>query len=225
MQADPQARYQTAAAMADDLERFLARPMRIRRAILAAGVAVLLLAVVAVLRMVYPSGGAAAKADGRQLASQVLGRPLSQEFAVGFELLGQDGNSPTEVKLVDGQRVVCRVTPDRDCYLGIWHLDRRGKATLLFPNRYESDDRLRAGIARTIPGDLKYAAKAKLSEGDEYLYIVASTEPGRNKISPLADAQGKSSEDKEHSRDVTIEGDASPLVSEMLLSFHVLPKQ
>jgi tRNA A-37 threonylcarbamoyl transferase component Bud32 len=224
MQADPQARYQTAEAMAGDLERFLARPRRIRRAILAIGVGGLLLAVAALAWTFYPSGDVAAKADVSQHARQVLGRSLSQEFAVGFELLGQDGNSPTEVKLVDGQRVVCRVTPDRDCYLGIWHLDQRGKATQLFPNRYESDDRLRAGIARTIPGDLKYAAKAKLSGGADYLYIVASTAPGRNRISPLAGTRGKSGEDKEQSRDVTIDGDASPLVSETFLSFRVVPK-
>ena len=243
MQADPQARYQTAEAMADDLERFLTRPKRLRRAILAAGVGGLLLAVAALAWKLSPSGrpgvpGArAAKADVSRHARQVLGRPLSQEFAITFEMLGQDGNSPTEVKLVDGQRVVCRVTPDRDCYLGIWHLGQgagtmRGtqypgswSATQLFPNSHESDDRLRAGIARTIPGDFKYAHKAKLSEGAEYLYIVASTEPGRNRISPLAGAQGKSGEDQEKSRDVTIESDESPLVSEMFLSFRVMPKQ
>jgi tRNA A-37 threonylcarbamoyl transferase component Bud32 len=213
MQADPQARYQTAEAMADDLERFLTRPRRIRRAILAAGVGGLLLAVAALAWTRYPSGGAATKAEISQRARQVLGRPLSQEFAVAFELLGQDGNSPTEVKLVDGQRIVCRVTPDRDCYLGIWLLDERGKATQLFPNRHEGDDRLRAGIARTVPGDLKYSEKAKLSHGAEYLYVVASTEPGRNRISPL-----------EKSYDVTIDADASPLVSEMFLSFRVVPK-
>jgi tRNA A-37 threonylcarbamoyl transferase component Bud32 len=213
MQADPQARYQTAAAMADDLERFLARPTRIRRAILAAGVGGLLLGVAGLAWTLYPSGGAATKADLSRHARQILGRSLSQEFAVSFELLGQDGNSPTEVKLVDGQRVVCRVTPDRDCYLGIWLLNERGKATQLFPNRHESDDRLRAGVARTIPGDLKYAEKAKLSQGAEYLYIVASTQPGRNRISPL-----------ERTYDVTIDDDASPLVSEMFLSFRVLPK-
>jgi hypothetical protein len=139
---------------------------------------------------------------------------LSQEFAVDFKLLGQDGNSPTEVKLVDGQRIVCRVTADRDCYLGIWLLDERGKATPLFPNRYESDDRLRAGVARSIPGDLKYAAKAKLSAGAEYLYVVATTQPGRNRLSPL-----------EQSREVTLDSDTSPLVSEMFLSFHVVPKR
>jgi tRNA A-37 threonylcarbamoyl transferase component Bud32 len=213
MQAEPQARYQTAEAMADDLECFLARPRRIRRAVLAAGGGMLLLAVAALAWMLYPLGDAAAKADVSKRARQVLGRPLSQEFAVDFQLLGQDGNSPTEVKLVDGQRVVCRVTPDRDCYLGIWHLDGRGKATQLFPNRYESDDRLRAGIARTIPGDLKYAAKAKLSQGAQYLYIVASTEPGRNRLSPL-----------EKPYDVTIEGDTSPLVSETFLPVRVVPK-
>jgi tRNA A-37 threonylcarbamoyl transferase component Bud32 len=217
MQADPQARYPTAAAMAGDLERFLARPRRIRRAMLAAAAAGLLLAIGALGRMLYLSGvsaGAGTKPDPGRHARQVLGRPLSQEFAVDFKLLGQDGNSPTEVKLADGQRIVCRVTPDRDCYLGIWLLDEQGKATPLFPNRYESDDRLRAGVARTIPGDLKYAAKAKLSARAEYLYVVATTQPGRNRLSPL-----------EQSRDVTLDSDTSPLASEMFLSFHVVPKR
>ncbi len=214
MQADPQARYQTAEAMADDLERFLARPRRIRRAVLAAGVAGLLLVVAALAWRLFPSGGTATKVDPSQLARQVLHRPLAVEFAVDFELLGQDGNSPTEVKLVDGRRIVCRVTADRDCHLVIWHLDQRGKATQLFPTGGESDDRLRAGIARTIPGDGKPGYTAHLSEGAEYLYVVASTAPGRNRVSPLVVTRG-----------VTMESDASPLVSEKFLSFRVLPKQ
>ena len=80
-----------------------------------------------------------------------------------------------------------------------WHLasGSTGQGDAVVSQPLRRDDRLRGGIARTIPGDLKYAAKAKLSEGAEYLYIVASTEPGRNRISPLAGAQGKSREDKE----------------------------
>ncbi len=57
MQARPQARYQTAEAMADDLEHFLSRPRRIRRAILAVGVGGLLLAVAGLAWKLYLSTG------------------------------------------------------------------------------------------------------------------------------------------------------------------------
>ncbi|MEL7048830.1 MAG: DUF4384 domain-containing protein [Pseudomonadota bacterium] len=53
--------------------------------------------------------------------------------------------------LRSGDDVVVRVRADRDCRLTLINIEQGGRATVVFPNRFQSDNTLRAGRPQTIP--------------------------------------------------------------------------
>ena len=220
MRERPDERYISADAMAADLERF-SRGLRRRNKAILAGAAVLLVLAVAVGRwIVHP----------RQPVSPSVGHALRQDFAVRCTPLGQAGPTPESWVLKEGQRIAFRIEADRDCYVGVWHVDPRGNILQLFPNEYDSDHRLVANQPRTIPGDARYAVQATVSEGPEFLHVVASTTPwkaeaGRQHGPYVVFASPEErSRWEERVRGLVVKKDDSPAVSELVLPFEVRAK-
>ena len=238
MQADPADRYAGAADLAADLERFVARPQRLKKALagLAGGLLLVLLAV-GVWSVVGGNRGLAPPqipptVTPRPLPEHLKGRaPLRHDFPVKFELVGQRVDPAGEVYLTEGQRVAFRVEVERDCYVGIWHIDHRGNITQLFPRKRGHDHFVRAGEPRTIPGEMEYAIEATVSEGPEYVHLAASAErwelnAGRQAgpyvvfATPEERAQWE-----EQMRGLVIRDDPSSAVSEEVVYFQVLPRK
>jgi serine/threonine protein kinase len=234
MQADPADRYASAEEMAADLDRFVAGPRRLKIA-LAALAGVILASLLALgTRAVLSSRPDTQPSPPQTVepidaAMDILGRPLRNDFLLEFEILGQSGGSGNKVVLTEGQRVAFRVEAERDCYLGVWHVDQQNVVTQLFPNQHDSDHFIPARRARTIPGEMEYAITVTASEGEEYLHVVASTQQWE---APLGSQHGPyvvfaTPEELERWRDVRgmiLDKDRSPAVAEQLLLLDVRPE-
>jgi hypothetical protein len=77
-----------------------------------------------------------------------------------------------------GERVRMFVETNKDAYVTILNVDPEGKTTVLFPNRYQSDNRIRGARAVEIPTP---GSGARVvvggAVGAELLKVIASTEP------------------------------------------------
>jgi outer membrane protein OmpA-like peptidoglycan-associated protein len=63
----------------------------------------------------------------------------------------------------------------KDAYLTVLHVDTNGNGTLLLPSGLGSDNRLRAGVERTFPGELDdLALNASGPQGAEAVYVIAA---------------------------------------------------
>jgi len=238
MQADPADRYAGADELAADLERFVARPRRVKQTLAAlAGGLLLALLAVGLWSVVAGNHGPTppevpSTGTPRPLPEYFKDRaPLRHDFPVKFELLGQRVDPAGAVHLTEGQRVAFRVEVEQDCYVGIWHIDHQGHITQLFPRKAGQDHLVRAGEPRTIPGEMQYAIEATVSEGPEYLHLAASTErwelrAGRQAgpyvvfATPEERAQWE-----EQMRGFVIRDDPSSSVSEEVVYFQVLPRE
>ncbi len=234
MQADRSNRYASAEQMAADLHRFVARPRRLKIA-LAAVASLILVSLVAVgARAVLSSRADTQQSVPRTIepidaATDILGRPLRHDFLLEFEILGQRAGGGNKIVLSEGQRVAFRVEAERNCYLGVWHVDQQNVVTQLFPNEHDSDHFLPAGRRRTIPGEMEYAITVTASEGQEYLYVAASTQQWE---APLGQQHGPyvvfaTPEELarwRNERGMILDKDRSPAVSEQLLLLDVRPE-
>ena len=77
-----------------------------------------------------------------------------------------------------GERVRMFVRTNRDAYVTILNVDPAGETTVLFPNRYQSDNRVRAARAVEIPAPGSGSqVVVRGPVGTELLKVIASTEP------------------------------------------------
>ena len=77
-----------------------------------------------------------------------------------------------------GERVRMFVRTSRDAYVTILNVDPAGETTVLFPNRYQSDNRVRAARAVEIPAPGSgFQVVVRGPVGTELLKVIASTEP------------------------------------------------
>lgn len=74
-----------------------------------------------------------------------------------------------------GDKVEIRYWVNRDAYIYIYNLDATGRVSLIFPNRFDPNNRVRAGSHR-LPGR-GYAFEVRGPAGVEYLQIIASSTP------------------------------------------------
>lgn len=186
MEAEPQDRYATVAALAVDLERMVARPRRLKRAVaVAAGAVVLLAAAIGTWALVTgdreqktepappaDAGDREKKTEPVPRQEHLLGRPLRRDFQLRCNLLGGSYDASGKVIVMEGQWVTFEVQAALDCYLGVWHVDDRGEFTQLFPSGNESDHRLRAGEPRIVG---RSVAAVPVPEGIEFVHVAAST--------------------------------------------------
>ena len=83
-----------------------------------------------------------------------------------------------------GDDVVLTVRTTKDAYIWILDTGTSGKVHQIFPNRYEKDNFVRAGVAVRIPrADSKYRLAVSRPKGAELITVIASRE---NR--PLTDA-------------------------------------
>ncbi|HEY8531074.1 MAG TPA: DUF4384 domain-containing protein [Limnochorda sp.] len=74
-----------------------------------------------------------------------------------------------------GDEVEIRYWVNKDAYIYIYNLDAAGRVSLIFPNRFDRNNRVRAG-SHKLPGG-GYAFEVRGPEGVEYLQIIASATP------------------------------------------------
>ncbi len=171
---DPQQRYDSAESLAAALESWDTRPAPPttwpKLAVIAGASAIGLLLLCSALFL----------QSGRQnspekKAASLVGHAPRHDFPLQFEIVGHPNESA--VQLPDGQAIAVRLHSEVDCYVGIWHVDAAGAATLLFPSNREQDHFLRAGQSLTVPGQDDYSIEVSQSDGSEYLWAVALTQP------------------------------------------------
>jgi outer membrane protein OmpA-like peptidoglycan-associated protein len=79
-----------------------------------------------------------------------------------------------------GDRMAFEVTSNKDAYLTIIDVGTSGKAHVIFPNRWNRDNKIRKGKTYRIPGsDADYSFKLTGRPGVNYVKAIATLEPTR----------------------------------------------
>lgn len=174
MASSPEDRYSTPAAMANELQRW-ADSRNWSKLVLMLSGAVLMLAIL--FMVAWPTSTPSDTPDPLPVNPelQVLERPAKHDFPFEFSVVGHDITDSAPLRLMDGQTITFRIEADRDCYVGIWHLDVAGAVTQLFPNDLDQDGFVEAGTARIIP-ERDYSVRLSAATDTEYVYAAASTE-------------------------------------------------
>ncbi len=118
-----------------------------------------------------------------QIVAATAGGPVIP--VIPLEGLNQIGPIALKVALDkreyrEGERMRITVTADRDCYLRIYNLNPLGRAVQLFPNHFQTENRVRGGQTVVIPGganapfDLEIAGESKGEFGNELVNVLAS---------------------------------------------------
>jgi tRNA A-37 threonylcarbamoyl transferase component Bud32 len=137
---------------------------RLRWALAALALALLLVPVVWLLAKNYGGGSGGGEPDG----------PLTLKVEILDSRPGPDG----ERLLPEGNETTFQVEVGRDAYVGIWNVAPDGSITQVFPNKYELDHFVRAGKPRIVPDPARrYAAEAVFTGGVEQVRVLASTKP------------------------------------------------
>ncbi|NLC55660.1 MAG: DUF4384 domain-containing protein [Armatimonadetes bacterium] len=76
-------------------------------------------------------------------------------------------------------KVNFRVQADRDCYITVLDIGTSGKVTVLFPNRFHPDNRVRAGQTYVLPSPDRPTFQIAVSPpvGREMVKVIATEEP------------------------------------------------
>jgi hypothetical protein len=75
-----------------------------------------------------------------------------------------------------GQTPVLTVKSDKDCFLTVTDVDEKNKGGVIFPNKFQQDNRIKAGVENQIPG-LNAAFRFRLDDkGAETLVAVCTVE-------------------------------------------------
>jgi eukaryotic-like serine/threonine-protein kinase len=123
--------------------------------------------------------------DGRErtILTEGFTRPekLRQEFGFKVELNGGSLEPNGEYSVAAETKLSFTIQPDRDAYVGIWAIDADGTVTQIFPNKFQSDNLLRADKVHTIPGQSDpgqpaYKFETTVSKGLDHFWLVASTQ-------------------------------------------------
>lgn len=110
------------------------------------------------------SGGVVSRARWSDIVAGMLDRPAE---AGGGAAMSPEGGDDTMADLMpdgldlwaearaydQGDELTLNVATQRDCRLSVINIDASGTATVLFPNVYHSDNRLKAGTRIQIPED------------------------------------------------------------------------
>lgn len=77
-----------------------------------------------------------------------------------------------------GEPLAIHVRPDRDAHITVVNIGSSGRATVLFPNQFQRDTRVRAGQVLTLGGPgAGYQIVPQGPAGVELVHVVASTRP------------------------------------------------
>jgi hypothetical protein len=112
-------------------------------------------------------------------------------------------NSDTRTDF-EGDTMTVQLVASRDCFVKVYHIDTRGKLTLLFPNRYNRDNFLRAGTEYTIP-QRPVSIVVEPPFGMESVWVQASGKPFANVEAEFAEIKNAGREAIEAARMVRLE--------------------
>lgn len=74
--------------------------------------------------------------------------------------------------------VVLDITADKDCYLAVINLGTSGRMALLFPNKWQPNNKIEKGKTYRIPPEgSEYALKVLGPPGTELIKVIASIDP------------------------------------------------
>jgi hypothetical protein len=100
--------------------------------------------------------------------------PVYRDFGLRVDMIGAEPGEAGVARLDEGKKVRFRIRVDRDAHVGIWSVAPDGTATQLFPSRYETDNEVKAGAPREVPGR-GYDITAVVGDGVEEVWALAST--------------------------------------------------
>jgi hypothetical protein len=110
----------------------------------------------------------------------------SKPYIISPENLGVDTSwaqfsvtIATEKKVYrEGERLVATITTNRDCHILVYYTNENGSCLILYPNKYEAKNFIKAGESLTIGKDPKVFALAIDSpKTRDYLQVIATDEP------------------------------------------------
>ena len=77
-----------------------------------------------------------------------------------------------------GEPIYFNFRSEKECYLNLVDINSQGEITLLFPNRFNSDNRVKAGVTYRIPGPgYGFELTAQPPLGTDRIYAIASSTP------------------------------------------------
>jgi len=186
--ADPVNRFQSAAELAQALDRWLRRR---RRWAIPAGIAAgLLVAAFGVCWGLglfssdppHPAPPPPALTNDQQEGVEKAspGRSLHRDFDLKVRLVVSGKPVPVREQayhLADGQEITFEFEPASSCYLRLLQVTRNGEVVKLFPNQWDKDRRFEGGKKHRLPGEDDEAVyTAAASPGREHLHFIASTQ-------------------------------------------------
>jgi serine/threonine protein kinase len=157
--------------------------------------------------------------------------PVIPEFRLDVALVTDATTRTDGVLLIkEGSELKLSVTAERDCFLGVWYTNPDGGIVQLFPNDYQTDNKIKAGIRIDIPNTGGYAIKTVASTQVELLRIIGSTAPWTTPTTQKNGPYPVFSSDEELSLTTQIRGlllkkkpDARHAMAERIILFHVQP--
>lgn len=166
------------------------------------------------------------------------GRVLRNDFPLSAKLIGSAEQQADVLFLNDGQRIWLTLESTQECYVGVWAVSNSNTVVQLFPNEAEANPKLVPASERTIPGppdvpgQIGKKITASYSGEEEYLHIVASTQPIPNNEGQKFGPYVVIEKDKLDLslRSLTLEDDSTTqdgqgLVAEQIIRFQVLPPE
>ncbi|QJW97872.1 DUF4384 domain-containing protein [Frigoriglobus tundricola] len=105
--------------------------------------------------------------------------PERSDFGLKVELSAPAAKQDKDgvIHVSAGSPMTVHVKTDRDCRVSIWIIEANGHTTRVFPNDDDTDDRVRAGEERVVPGNDKYELVTTRTEGAgvDRLRVLATT--------------------------------------------------
>ncbi|OWK39973.1 Serine/threonine protein kinase PrkC, regulator of stationary phase [Fimbriiglobus ruber] len=104
--------------------------------------------------------------------------PVKSDFSLTVELLAPTVKRDNVLLLANKSPLEIRLRAEVDCTAAVWSIQPDGVIVQLFPNTYDQNGRLKAGEARTVPGNAKYAIETTptIGSGAEQIRVVATTD-------------------------------------------------
>lgn len=84
-------------------------------------------------------------------------------------------NKPEGAVYQVGESINIFFRANKSCYVVIYDIRPDGKITLLFPNRYDTNNYIAPNVTYKLPISTAYSLKVTPPEGKEYIQIIAST--------------------------------------------------
>jgi hypothetical protein len=115
-----------------------------------------------------------------------LPQNMRHDFGLKVELIGGHPDANGMRVFREGDPVRFRIEAERDAYVGIWSIGPDGTVVQVFPNKWDTDDRVRKGQPKAVPEGSIMDAVATPPRKGELLRVVAATRPWGPLKGPVA---------------------------------------